>query len=654
VSATATRRIRAIALCASLLALPLAGSAHAAGLPDDGGAEWRLEQPAPPEPPVGVSGGKVPIGLGHVSDIEFEAPNRGALITAGSGNTIPPGVWLYNGVQWVELSDKCGASDRGASQNAALIGRGRIVWTGADEFWTVSDGRPGQAEDSRGNPAPIEDNTLCHFTLGAEGQLAISTSYGSPAFESDSYQAMAAAACITPSDCWFGGDLLPEPQTGFFQLHWNGHTLTREPFLSEGHQIGDMATFGGRVFESLRIRESDPSPVKKEGHVGEVPAVHVLNPEGVEPAYEAIEELPLLAPQEFPTALDYLHLSSDEDALWGAAGAQAGSTPSGSSAAGVTVVRYSRSQYSDERGEYVEEATPTWSEVIGPCPTLARACEPSPPTQDPLPEDVVKSIAAEPSSDSAWLGLDSDEDAEAAGGASPTAPALLARVAGNGAISDRLELPGKGATESITCPGPHDCWLVTTQGWLFHLADEAERASPQFNGDPAFTGSYLVTERPPDEGVPQQTALALPVEEGEESTAPPLETGPVTAQAVDPFATVAVPLVSNVRTKLIHGTTLELSFRLSVKARVRLLAKRHSKVVASTATHTWKAGKHSLTVRLNVHRWPTKLDLQTHALAPLKTVSTRESNVGSVSTSERAPGTAGLLKDGDLGLGWLG
>jgi hypothetical protein len=95
---------------------------------------------------------------------------------------------------------------------------------------------------------------------------------------------------------------------------------------------------------------------------------------------------------------------------------------------------------------------------------------------------------------------------------------------------------------------------------------------------------------------------------------------------------VTVPLLSRVRTRLIHRTTLEVSFHLAVKARIRLLAKRRKRIVAATAMRTLAAGDHKLSLRLDVRRWPTKLDLQTHALAKLPTVSSTSSGVGTVST----------------------
>jgi hypothetical protein len=100
---------------------------------------------------------------------------------------------------------------------------------------------------------------------------------------------------------------------------------------------------------------------------------------------------------------------------------------------------------------------------------------------------------------------------------------------------------------------------------------------------------------------------------------------------------VTVPLLSGLHSRIVKGSTLELRFRLAARARVRLLAKRRRTVVASTPTHTFSAGSRKLLLVLNPRRWPTKLDLQTRALAPLPTVSTRSNSVETVSTSLAFP-----------------
>ncbi len=139
---------------------------------------------------------------------------------------------------------------------------------------------------------------------------------------------------------------------------------------------------------------------------------------------------------------------------------------------------------------------------------------------------------------------------------------------------------------------------------------------------------------------------ALPADtsglEGESSTAGAAK---LPTAAPQTFASVSVPLLSNVHSKL-HGLTLQLSFRLAVKARVRLIAKRHASVVASTRAQTLKAGRHILSLHLSRARWPTKLNLETHALAPLPKESTRSSNVESVSTSLIFPRLRSGLAEG--------
>jgi hypothetical protein len=89
---------------------------------------------------------------------------------------------------------------------------------------------------------------------------------------------------------------------------------------------------------------------------------------------------------------------------------------------------------------------------------------------------------------------------------------------------------------------------------------------------------------------------------------------------------------------MVKGTTLQLSFHLAVKARVRLVAKRDGKLVAETANNLLKAGERQLLLRLNSHLWPTKLSLQTHALAPLPVVSSVSGEGANVTTE-----TTGLL-----------
>ncbi len=585
-----------IVAIAALAAAPLAPAA-AEGV-EGASATWRLEQPRPPKSPPGVPESSIPIGLGKIGDIEFTAPNRGLLITDGNPPTIPPGVWAYNGVEWHEIATVCGATD------------GRIAWAGSDEFWTVSDGRPGQASESSENVnqvPPLLDNTLCHF---AGGQVV--ASYAHPAFRADSYTEMHAAACISPSDCWFGGEPLEGSEVGSFQLHWNGSALEAEPFTEEGHAIEDMRVLDGQIYESVRLSSKDRST---KGENLEPPVVHRIEGEGVLPPFEA-ERLPFFEP-----TLDFLHLSQADEALWGAAGPQ----HEEAKAPTVTVVRRSEG---------------AWSELIGPSSKpLGRGLFPEEAAL--LPEGAenatVSAIAAEAGTESAWIAL-TPKGAQNRGG-----PAALVRVSAGGDVSEVAALPSpgeqqegvglKGAASKLACPAANDCWLATTQGWLFHLAPEGERTLPRDTGESEYFKG-LITFRPKDLGLPQVAPDAPPPDTSGLVEEAPNYGGTFAESAPSPAAQakVALPLLSHMHSRLVHGSTLELRFHLAVKARIRLVAKRHSKVVAATPDRTFKAGNRELLLRLNPRSWPTKLSLQTRALAPLPLVSSVTGEGANVTT----------------------
>ena len=138
----------------------------------------------------------------------------------------------------------------------------------------------------------------------------------------------------------------------------------------------------------------------------------------------------------------------------------------------------------------------------------------------------------------------------------------------------------------------------------------------------------LITYRPKDQGLPQVAADAPPPDTSGLVEAPP-DYGAFAETKGAPVETkIQAALLSDEHSRLLHGSTLELRFHLAVKARVRLLAKRRKQLVASTPTRTLAAGNRKLLLRLNPHEWPTKLSLQTHALAPLPTSTVKEAAGG--------------------------
>jgi hypothetical protein len=613
-------------LACSLILGPMAEHASAEGFADDGGAQWRVEQPVPPPPPAGVEAAHTPIGLGEVGDLEFYSPNRGALITSGNGTTIPAGVWLYNGERWRELATVCGASD------------GRIAWAGPSEFWTISNGRPGQALGPLGEVPPTTDNTLCHFAPGPTGKLEVVASYASEAFLSNSYTPMDAAACLSPTDCWFGGESLSEPQVGAFQLHWNGHALLPEPYLVEGHQVRELREFDGSLYESVKLSSRDRST--KE--LRPLPPLHVLSPESGGEAFEPIQELPLYEAGEFRTALEYLHLGAEESSLWVAAGPQ-DETPSGSNPANVTIGRYSSVDCPRGGSECTLGGSPEWSQVLGP--------ETTPSGAEDFPGETVTAIAGEPGTNSAWVALDTTSD-QARSEPAPEVLARIARISANGEVTDELYLPSnerygpQGPGENIACPAVHDCWLATSRGWLLHLSTEAEERIAR-DTDSVFASEEPIAFRPEDEGLPQVPPDTIPEEDAGVEEQRPINTEGAQPHSEEQSASVQLPLLTKLRSRLIHGTTLRLTFHLAVRAQIKLVAMRRHRVVASTPKETLKAGNRQLLLRLDRQRWPTKLELQTKALAKLPTASTREAGVNSASTSLAYPNFGSL---GRLGL----
>jgi hypothetical protein len=576
-------------------------------------SSWRLAPVHAPPPPPGVAESPLPVGLGRIGDIEFWAPNRGLLITAGNPPTVPAGVWAYDGVSWHELANVCGGAE-GEGEG------GRIAWAGPDEFFTVSVGRPGQASESSEllEPPPLIDNTLCRFSAGR-----VVASYAHPAFQADSYQTMRGAACLAPSDCWFAGDPLPEPQVGAFQLHWNGGTVEAEPYPAEGHSVQAMIPLEGHLYESVRFQHSDRVTVEE---AREPPPLHRINREGIHPLFQGEAQLPLYGEGELPEALEALRLSSADGALWAAAGPKLAETGAPGQ---VTVIRRAGGVWK----QLIGPGDPASETPPNPLPALLAPSEEQALLGGPASGAVVSGLAAEPGTGSAWLTL------KAPGDLGASARAVVVRVSNEGKVLEAQTLPSaaeqaegigpKGAAEKLACPAPGDCWLTTTQGWLFHLAPDAQRDLPR-DEDPSFAGP--ISYRPPDQGLPQLPPDAPPPDTSGLTERQPELSSFSETKAEQVEATVTVPLLSHLHSRLIHGTTLQLGFDLAVKARVRLLAKRHGKLVAATPTRTLRAGNRTLLLRLDPRRWPTKLSLQTHALAPLPTVSSRNPNVGTIST----------------------
>lgn len=544
-----------------LLALALLFAA-AAG-PASAAQTWHSQQP------LGVAG--YPALLGAVGDVEFQAPNRGMLITAGNGG-VAPGLFAYDGSGWYRYATVCGGEE------------GRIAWAGPDEFWTISDQQPGQATGK----APAKHISLCHFK---DGQVV--ASYAEPIGVANSYLPMNAAACAGPSDCWFAGDRLLPPNAvnqGAFHLHWDGGGLSAIPSLTAPTELADpgRSVFGlayhqGSFYESARVQEDDqPSREEEEKEAELGPSfLHRLQPGSATPFQPLFGAAPFEygSPGAEAAELQGFHLSDEGQRLWAVSGASG-------AAAGVTVLRLD-----DEGLTQLPLEDP--GAVLGPGFS-------------------VRGAAAEPGLDRVWVSFRRESD-----GSLVSTPARLTRIEGDGTVGAEVTLPAageevggealgnKGAAGPVACAGPEQCWMATRLGWLFHLGTD-----PAPNGDPAL--HVLITSRPPDDSLPVLPPLELPEDDSGAGSKKGTSDQEAAPGEFDRLPKRKPALLAKIKQRLLDGEILELSFTLRAKAHVRLVARRQGRVVAQTRRYTMARGRRSLRLRLDPKRWPTKLDLQAH------------------------------------------
>ncbi|MCL2770297.1 MAG: hypothetical protein FWD42_09365 [Solirubrobacterales bacterium] len=566
--AVAARPALLAVICSALVASVC--SALAADLARAEG--WHSAQPPAPPAPEGQSGVRAPIPLGHIGDIEFWAPNRGLLITAGN-DAIPAGLYYYNGLAWRELSNVCGGAD------------GRIAWAGPDEFWTISDQPAGQQLGIASSAHTAPDRSLCHFKDGA-----VVASYAEPIGLAESYEQMDAATCSGPEDCWFAGERLGgNPNRGAFHLHWNGSALSPVPSLLEpqpqledpGRAVAHLVSFKGRIYESVQV-SGDDQPAPSESAAQPFLLHRIV--EGLSQPFEPLSiEGPSLetsgerapfsygSPEALPEELSAFAFAATGGALWAIAGPVEGATH-----ATVTALRL--------RGGSFEQVA-----LKDPSGALA-------------PDEAIGGLAAEPGSEDAWVSLEQPRP-------SAQDSAVVARILPDGTVEPAESLPEdsevghKGAAEAIACPAPGDCWVATSGGWLFHRGG----AYPE-DRDPAF-GS-LITYRPPDASIPFVAPETFPEDDSLANQQP----GSTTAPVLPPPPTPALPqrakaLLEHVKSHFHHHTLL-LSFTLTASARVQLIARAHRRIVAKTRREALHPGRHTLSLTFNPKRWPKALQFK--------------------------------------------
>jgi hypothetical protein len=499
---------------------------------------WRLEQPPPP------AGAPFKVPLGAPGDLQFWAPNRGLLSIEGN-DTIPRGLYSWDGQSWHQLATVCG----GPGDTA------RIAWAGPTEFWAVSE--PSLPRHGSGL-------ALCRFK---DGQVvgSWSTRIDSP----DPFRQMMSATCNGANDCWFGGvgseDTLGE-RVGAYHLHWNGSDLLSF-YGPQGRGVTDMQFHAGALYESTlvgRAPENRTEPVDLAE---------------LEPAPRLIHEIsgttfandPFVPAVEPDGGSELLAMDSDGTNLW-AVGGGAASGPAAPEAGAVARAPLA-ARLVDGAFQELTLSGPAFGEL-----------------------DRLGDVAAIPGSDEAMATVVPFADRR-----SVNAKAAVARI-GSGGATTITRLPaagaGRGSAARIACPAPDECWMVTWAGWLFHYSDGTPLTR---DTDPAFQGTI---EFRPNESAEQFVPDRLPVDDSQLFAPPPL---PLVEETPKGGRVKRLPpLLRGVKSRL-RGLRLTVTFTLTRRARVRLLAKRGGRTVAQTPPRVFAPGRRSLRLRLTRDRYPTRL-----------------------------------------------
>lgn len=509
---------------------------------------WRLEQPPPPE------GAPFKVPLGAPGDLEFWAPNRGLLSIEGNA-TIPRGLYSWNGQSWHQLATVCG----GPGETA------RIAWAGPTEFWVVSE----PSEPRRGSGL-----ALCRFKDG-EVAGSWSTRVDAP----NPFRQMASATCNGPNDCWFGGigaqDALGE-RIGGFHLHWNGSDL-EIVYGPQGRAISDMEFHQGQLFESTLIGRSPENRDDPVDLAEPETEPHLIHRVGSAFANDPFLPAPLV---EVPAdGSELLALDSRDADLW-AVGGGAASGPSAPAEGAVARPPLAARLVGDAFQEVSLKA---------PAKTFG-------------PTDRLGDVAVIPGSGGEAL-VTVVPFAERR---SINSKATVARIAPDGtAIATRLPTAGsgRGSAARIECPSSDECWMVTWAGWIFRYS---EGGSLPLDTEPAFEGTI---EFRPNESAEQFIPDRLPVDDSLLFAPPPLELDP-TAPPPGGKVRRLPPLLKKIRSRL-RGLRLTVSFTLTRRARVGLLAKRGGRTVARTRPRVYRPGRRKLALRLSRKRYPTRLAFRT-------------------------------------------
>jgi hypothetical protein len=530
-----------------------------------------------PAPPAGAAF-KVP--LGTPDDMEFYAPNEGLLSVEGNA-ALSNGLLFWNGRAWHQLATVCG----GAGESS------RIAWAGPDDFWVITEPSEPRVGSGLG---------LCHFE---DGQVV--GSYSTPLQSPEPFRPMDAAACDGPDDCWFAGIGSEDPSgqhIGAFHLHWDGTNLTSS-YQPQGRGVSGLAYFDGNFYESTLVGRqegdtTDPVNLATPESAGPI-LIHKL----VGNEFTDANFLPFPYSGVPSEGSELLSAKADGSDLWfsGGGAASGPQAPSDGSVPSPPIAVHYRQPFFQQ--------APIETSLFGA-------------------EDRFVDISPVPGTESAWV---ADQALGERGSSTDKAKVALIGADGNASI-DALPTSGagRGSAQLVAATGPEEAWLATSAGWLFHYTNGT--ILPEDN-DPDWAGTITIR---PNESIEQFVSDTPPPDDSELFAPPPVA---VEAKAAEvPLAEVIPALLKNISVAR-HGLTVTVSFQLTRLADVQLIAKLHGKAIARTREQRLKAGRHSLSLRLQRKRWPSGLSFQTKELTTPKPVPATGSE-GSVGTGPNAVTTS--------------
>jgi hypothetical protein len=514
------------------------------------GDEARWRLEQPAPPP----GAPFQVALGAPGSLTFWTPNRGLLGVEGN-SVVPRGILAWDGVSWHALATVCG----GPGETM------RIAWAGPTEFWTVS-------EPSR--PRQGSGTALCHFKDGT-----VVGSYSTADNAADPYRSMNAAACNGPNDCWFGGIGSRDPtgtRVGAFHLHWDGSALCTVYNARSGRGVTDIAPALDGFVETVAVGARRGSPDAPDPRPLEAQTLLLHRISG-----GSFVDDPFVPSTEADGGSELLAVDAGGGVVWAVGGgAASGPEVTARGVDGVVARAPLAAVYTDGK----------FREVALKGATFGTA-------------DRFEDVAVVPGG--AWTALVPYGER-----GRTNAKALVARIDGQTGETAVQSLPasgsGRGAATRIAFPSEREGWMVTNAGWLFHYTDGTPL---ERDTDPAFAGPI---ETRPNEAAEQFVPDTAPADDSQLFAPPPVEIQTTSTEAQEPEQ--LEPLIKGLKKPKLKGTTLSLSFTVTRKAKIQLIARRNGRVVAKSPNKTFKKGKHTIKLKLSRKKWPTRLSFKTKEL----------------------------------------